>query len=148
LLLEQRGCRCHEAADSASVLSTLAVEPIDLLVCDIHMPENEQLELVRTLAKDHPSLPVILLTGQPQVSTAAAAVSLSVVAYLTKPLKFSELWNAIEQAQSRSRERREHGVLKAAVRESIAVLEQTKQHFKSRQLADLRRRLEQAASDD
>lgn len=146
LLLEHQGCHCVEAADCTAVMAAVATNVFNVLICDIHMPDNEQLELVRRLAETVPELPVILVTGRPEVTTAMAAVSLPVVAYLAKPLKFADIWAAIEVADCRVKESRQVRELKTVVRESIDVLERTRQNFKSRQLADLRRRLEQSSS--
>lgn len=91
------GYACVSAADSAEGLALLEEHEVDCVVADIHMPGNENLAFVRAVEQLRPGLPVILVTGQPTVATAAAAVGLGVRAYLFKPYD-TELLSAELQA--------------------------------------------------
>jgi CheY-like chemotaxis protein len=90
-LLERMGFGWLEASDAAGVFGQLASDQVDVLLCDIGMPGNDQLELTRELAVVRPSLPVILVTGNPTFETAREAVGLKVQAYLVKPLPAASL---------------------------------------------------------
>ena len=56
----------------------------DLLLADVRMPGNAQLELLEVVAKRHPDLPVVVVTGYPTVGTAIESFRLSIVDYLTR----------------------------------------------------------------
>ena len=101
--LRHHGFIVEGATDAASVLSLLQAAEFDLLISDIGMPGNDRLELVRELPQWVDGLPVILLTGQPTVETAAQAVRFAVVAYLTKPPDFAELVPLARQAIAQHR---------------------------------------------
>lgn len=91
VLLQREGYACHSAPDGFGALRLLESVPYDLLIAEIHMPGNEDLELVHRLPALNAELQAILVTGHPSVATAAQALQLPVLAYLVKPLNFDEL---------------------------------------------------------
>ena len=97
-LLRRQGFACESVSDASGAVEVLGREEFDLLISDIHMPGNVGLELIEKLPHVADALPVILLTGQPSVQSAARSVRLRVVAYLVKPCDLDELLNIAEQA--------------------------------------------------
>ena len=73
------------------------------------MPGNVGLELLGNIPAFAKGLPVILLTGNPTVETAARSVWFRILAYLTKPPGFTELCNLLQMAFT---ERRNLRILK------------------------------------
>jgi EAL domain-containing protein (putative c-di-GMP-specific phosphodiesterase class I) len=90
-------CSHGEEADRA-----LAKGSYDVVVSDIDMPELGGMELLRRARERDPDLPVILITGCPQLATAVGAVQDGAFRYLQKPLKRQELRD-ITQSAVRSR---------------------------------------------
>lgn len=97
-LLSRHGYDCLCAPDGASALKILAESDIDALIADIHMPGNSGLELIESVSQIASGLPVILLTGEPSIETAARSVRLSVIAYLVKPPKLEEVLALLREA--------------------------------------------------
>jgi len=97
-LLVSAGFRVREAASGEEGLAVIAEDPPSLIIADIHMPGNDDLSFVRSVAAKHPGLPVILLTAYPSVNTAVESVNLSVVAYLVKPPDASRVLDAVRHA--------------------------------------------------
>jgi EAL domain-containing protein (putative c-di-GMP-specific phosphodiesterase class I) len=64
---------------------------IDLVISDIGMPEMTGVDLLKALRVKDLDVPMILMTGNPQVDSAAEAVSLGALRYLTKPVDIKEL---------------------------------------------------------
>jgi EAL domain-containing protein (putative c-di-GMP-specific phosphodiesterase class I) len=58
----------------------------DVIVSDIHMPDGDGLELLRSVRRIDLDIPVILMSGKPDVESAATALELGAFRYLTKPL--------------------------------------------------------------
>jgi len=102
-LLRAEGYECVTVHDGESALKAAMAEPFDLLICDLEMPGNADLELVRALAEKSGGLPVIILTGFPSVRSAVACIDFPVVAYLTKPVAFPELLERVARAVKRFR---------------------------------------------
>lgn len=91
--------------DAASVRAKLREERYEVLISDINMPGNDALELVQEVGTGEYGIPVILLTGAPSIQTAARAVQLGAVAYLLKPIDFSELLPLVRRSVSQYRTR-------------------------------------------
>ena len=83
--LQAAGYDCEWVPDAAETVQALSRSRFDLLIADINMPGNCHLELMQALPRVAPGLPVILLTGDPSVESAASAVRLHAKAYLPKP---------------------------------------------------------------
>ena len=77
--------------NAAEALDAMRASEYDLLITDIHMPGNQKLELLQAKQELEFDPPVLLITGQPSVATAVAALRLSAIDYLTKPIDPEEL---------------------------------------------------------
>jgi CheY-like chemotaxis protein len=98
-LLHGQGYVCDCAYDVQTAAAALKTESYDLLIADIDLPGNRELELVRSGQGDGYSLPVIVLTGAPSVSTAVQSLYLAVVVeYLIKPIDPMELLRCVGPA--------------------------------------------------
>jgi CheY-like chemotaxis protein len=100
-LLRRTGYTVVEARDSVEASALLEKTAFDLIISDIHMPGNTTLQFARDLEELAPQVPVILVTGNPSVQTAAQSVRLHVVAYLVKPLDYDELRQLVAEAIQR-----------------------------------------------
>ncbi len=96
-LLAHHGFSTVTVASGEEALAQLRATPFDALVSDIGMPGNSDLELIERANEVAAGLPVVLLTGQPTVQTAARSVRLAVAAYLTKPVATDELVAVLDQ---------------------------------------------------
>ena len=71
---------------------------VDAIVCDIQMPKINGLEAIAFFRQQFPSVPVIVLTGQPNVKDASTLFKEGIVEYLTKPVQPDDLTKAVEKA--------------------------------------------------
>ena len=74
------------------ILETL---PVDLVVTDLKMAEMDGLELLSYIRKNHPYMPVIVMTAFGNHELENWLKSVGVFAYLEKPIDFTELTNKI-----------------------------------------------------
>lgn len=96
LLAEQPGVEVvAECASGGEVLARLAVEDIDLVVLDIHMPGMTGLETALQMPEDRPYL--IFLTAHPE--HAVAAFDVGATDYLVKPVDEVRLKKALDRAR-------------------------------------------------
>lgn len=66
-VLKERGYSVLEAEDGEKALDVIAETDIDLAVIDIMMPSIGGLELRQVLGEQKKKLPIILVTGQPEI---------------------------------------------------------------------------------
>ena len=96
--LTSAGHTVATAPDGAKALEALSGRHFDLVLSDISMPGMSGIDLLSELRKLDPDLPLILLTGNPDLASAVRAVELGAFRYLTKPLRDEEIHNTVTQA--------------------------------------------------
>jgi len=90
-------------ADAQSALDAI-VEGFDgIVVTDIRMPGMDGLELFARVATHDPDMPVILISGHADVTTAVAAVQRGAYDFLTKPYAPDRLLLTIKRALEKRR---------------------------------------------
>ena len=70
---------------------------VDTIICDIHMPKVNGMEAIGYFRQQFPSVPVIVLTGQPDLSGATTLFKQGIVEYLTKPVTPEKLTEAVNK---------------------------------------------------
>ena len=102
LVLKQGGYEVLEAAGGedaiAAIQSCPAGFPVRAIICDITLPKVNGNDLIAFIRAKLPSVPVIVLTGHPDVQSAASLFKLGVVDYLIKPAKAQTLLEAVRRA--------------------------------------------------
>jgi EAL domain-containing protein (putative c-di-GMP-specific phosphodiesterase class I) len=91
----------HEAVTAPSgedALVIVAEREIDVVISDMKMPGLDGIELLRELHARDLDLPVVFLTGNPSIDSAAHAVEHGAFRYLTKPVDPTVLGRAITDA--------------------------------------------------
>jgi EAL domain-containing protein (putative c-di-GMP-specific phosphodiesterase class I) len=99
-LLEGAGYQVRVALGGREAVREASEAHFDVVVTDIHMPDVDGLELLRTLRQLDEDVAVVLMTGDPRVETAVSAVELGATQYLVKPIDHERLRRAIERAVS------------------------------------------------
>ena len=97
-VLEKAGHRVDEASDGALALRYLAKSKVDLVITDLVMPEKEGIEMIQVLRREHPSVPVIAISGAGGGAYLHIARALGAAAVLSKPLDGDALLHEVAQA--------------------------------------------------
>src|SRR5690606_14430104 len=74
-------------------------EHIDIMLCDIEMPQGNGLELLQWVKNNEYQIVTIYLTSHADFSYAKEALQLGSLDYLLKPVVVSELEEVIKKAQ-------------------------------------------------
>ncbi|MFB1028270.1 MAG: sigma 54-interacting transcriptional regulator, partial [Thauera sp.] len=96
--LQASGYHVTTADGVATSRSHLGVERFDLVLSDVRLPDGDGLALFEDIRRQHPALPVILLTAHGSIPDAVEATALGVAGYLTKPFDSQALLRGIRQA--------------------------------------------------
>ena len=95
------GCEiAAQADDGIMALEQIPVIQPNIVISDIRMPGMDGLELAEIIARDHPGIKVIILTGYPDFAYAQRAIQYHVVDFVLKPMTVENLTNAIEKAKA------------------------------------------------
>ncbi len=97
-MLRQHGYATKVVTTASEALELVDRERFDVVVSDIHMPEMTGVQLLRRVRARDTLVPVILMTGDPKVETAAEAIEYGAFRYLTKPVPQADLGHAVDKA--------------------------------------------------
>src|SRR5262245_26445428 len=92
--LGQSGFEVTLAADGVIASDVLTTRAFDLVLSDINLPGANGIELLQLVRAYDLDVPVILMTGNPNLETAMQAVELGALRYLPKPLDMDLLTSA------------------------------------------------------
>lgn len=95
--LRHQGYQVTSTTSSTIALEHLRQQAFDLLLTDIRMPLMSGLELVREARLIHPTLAVIIMSGQTTLEMLREAVQTGVTSYLSKPFETEELRLTVAQ---------------------------------------------------
>jgi two-component system, sporulation sensor kinase A len=116
LSLRREGYDVLTSSNIDEALPTFDANTIDVVVTDLLMPGGTGIDLLRLLEQKDPSVPVIIVTADGSVDSAAAAVRERAFDYLTKPISRDHLTatvaRAIELRRSTQLKAREEHLLK------------------------------------
>jgi len=107
--LQRDGYEVHAVADGAAALTAMEEHHIDVVITDLRMPKVDGMELLQSVVRDYPGVPVIMITAHGTVDTAVEALKLGAFDYVTKPFDRAELKNVIDKA-AKTRELSERDV--------------------------------------
>ncbi len=99
--LNNEGYKCISAQNTKDARRALEHYPIELILCDVNMPEESGIDLIRQVFSDYPETAVIMLTGIDDPEIARNAINLGAYGYILKPFKCDELLINIHNALHR-----------------------------------------------
>ncbi|HEY4576011.1 MAG TPA: response regulator [Thermoanaerobaculia bacterium] len=91
------GVRVVTAANGIEAVAVLEAEPVDLVLSDLRMPDMDGFELLAFLRRNHPSLPVILMTALGSAETSARLANAGSFECLAKPFHLPDLKRKIAE---------------------------------------------------
>ena len=98
--LERAEMRVLTAGDGRSALRLLEQNAVDVIVTDLNMPTMAGLTFLGEVRRINLDVPVVIVTGSPELDSAIAAVEYGAFQYLTKPLDAEKLASTVVRAAS------------------------------------------------
>src|SRR5271154_5261835 len=113
-ILRDEGFEARVAGDSDSALNAVRVRRPQLVVLDIWLQGSrlDGIEVLDTLKREQPDLPVVMISGHGTIETAVASIKKGAYDFVEKPFKADRLLHVVERALESARLRREVQELK------------------------------------
>ncbi|MCM2264117.1 MAG: response regulator [Desulfuromonadales bacterium] len=99
--LTDAGYQVDTAPSVKVALDLVAATAYDAVFIDILLGRESGMQILRHVRENNPNCPVVMITGAPEVTTAAEAVRLGAFDYLTKPVHQDELLRIARRALER-----------------------------------------------
>jgi two-component system response regulator PilR (NtrC family) len=103
LTLARMGLDAHCAANTAEAYALLGKNSYDLCLTDMRLPDGDGLTVVDYVSKNHPNLPVAVITAHGSTENAVAALKAGAFDYLAKPVSLDQLRTLVRSALRLSR---------------------------------------------
>lgn len=91
---------CENVFDAESVLNAkeiLTNQRIDIIISDINLPDKSGIDFVKEIRISDKTIPIILLSAYTDKEFLLEATKLKLVDYLTKPINFKDLNDALQK---------------------------------------------------
>jgi EAL domain-containing protein (putative c-di-GMP-specific phosphodiesterase class I) len=89
--------------DVHQAMRLIETDTFDAVLCDIRMPKMSGLAFARFVRSLAPEVPILLMTGDPQLDSALEAIEVGILEYLPKPIEPAKLRSAVTRAIKLSR---------------------------------------------
>lgn len=113
-ILEDEGYKTREAGGDIQALDAVRTRRPSLVLLDIWLQGSklDGLGILKALKKDHPDLPVVMMSGHGTIETAVKALHDGAYDFIEKPFKTDRLLMAVERALETADLRRENAELR------------------------------------
>lgn len=108
-ILKDEGLQVREAGTSAAALQGVESRRPSLVLLDIWLQGSDMdgLEVLKAIKRDHPTVPVVIMSGHGTIEIAVSAIKLGAYDFIEKPFKADRLLLAVERAIEAARLKRE-----------------------------------------
>lgn len=102
--LELSGYAALEADSAEPALRLLATESVDLIISDVQMPGMNGDELLKTVKRQYPEIPFVLVTAYGTVNKAVEAIHAGAADYVIKPFEAEVLIEMVDRLANKAPE--------------------------------------------
>ncbi len=113
-ILEDEGFTTRLAGTSDECMAQVNAEQPALMILDIWLKDSSMdgIDILKVIKKDHPDVPVVIISGHGNVEIAVAAIKQGAYDFIEKPFNIDQLLVVIRRAMETSRLRHENQSLK------------------------------------
>jgi two-component system, NtrC family, nitrogen regulation response regulator NtrX len=140
-ILGDEGYETRVAADSETALNAVRQRRPQIVVLDIWLQGSrlDGIQVLDTIKREHPDLPVVMISGHGTIETAVASIKKGAYDFIEKPFKADRLLHVVQRALEAARLKREVQELKLKAGEETDLVGQ------SSALAQIRQAVEKIA---
>ena len=113
-ILEDEGYAAREAHDADSALLAIQARRPSLVILDIWLQGSslDGLQILEVIKRDHPSVPVVMISGHGTIETAVTAIQKGAYDFIEKPFKTDRLLLLVQRAIETARLKNENEEMK------------------------------------
>lgn len=138
-ILEDEGYRVRIAKNATEADEIYLNQPIDLVLLDIWMPEEDGLSLLTRWCEDGLKAQVVMMSGHGTIETAVQATKLGAFDFIEKPISMAKLMISVENVFNKIKLEQRHKALMKQMNPDIQII------GKSMMITQLKNQLEQIA---
>jgi two-component system, NtrC family, nitrogen regulation response regulator NtrX len=97
-ILEDEGYICHGSGTIQEGLSILDSLDPDAILLDVKLPDGNGIDALESIKKSLPQIPVIMISGNSNISDAVKAIKLGAFDFLEKPLSLPKIKITVKKA--------------------------------------------------
>lgn len=106
--LTHNGYKTYNATDGLEALEIINNNMIDLVICDIMMPNMDGFELIEELREIYSNLPILIVTAKESKEDKILGFKLGIDDYMVKPIDLEELLMRVKALLRRANINNEH----------------------------------------
>lgn len=122
---ENEAYEVDQAEDGAAGFEKIKNQDFDLILCDIKMPKMDGIELLESVKKIKPEVPVVMISGHGDMETAIHSMRLGAFDYISKPPDLNRLLNTVRNALDKKQLVVENKILKKKVSKNYEMIGQS-----------------------
>ena len=137
-ILKDEGYDTRVAGDSEAALNAVRLRRPQLVVLDIWLQGSklDGIQVLDTLKREQPDLPVVMISGHGTIETAVASIKKGAYDFIEKPFKADRLIHVVSRALEASRLRREVNELRLKTGDDSEFIGQSSAISQIRQAVD------------
>ena len=120
MVFKKEGYRVVANSGTAKAFEIVDSDDIDLVISDIKMPHLDGMALLKTVKRQRPDVPVIVITAFGSVKQAVEALKEGALDYVTKPFDIEELKILVAHGFEQRRLREENILLKKTFQDQVS----------------------------
>lgn len=105
---------CPDGNRAAEIIEQ---EQVDVVIADYYMPGTGDEHLLDYMVREHPEIPVIIITGEADIDIAVSCIKKGAADYLQKPVEEERMLSVISHILEMNRLKHENEVLKKHLRD-------------------------------
>ncbi len=133
-ILRDEGYDVAVAKNGVEALRVYTMDPPDLMLLDIWMPEMDGMETLRRVRELAPTAQVMMMSGHGSIETAVKAIKLGAYDYIEKPLSLENVTLRVKHALDQYRLEQENRTLRTTVQRKFELVGQSPAMQQLRQL--------------
>ncbi|GAB7079482.1 sigma-54-dependent transcriptional regulator [Megalodesulfovibrio paquesii] len=116
-MLSDAGYSVTALSDPETALAYLDESDVDVIITDMKMPKMTGQDVLEHAKKNHPHIPVMIMTAFGSIEGAVEAMKIGAFDYITKPFSNEELLLSVSKAMKMSAAQRQYRILQESLEE-------------------------------